>query len=283
MIVRRAFVDIEEGQVHYRHAGAGGTPLVMLHVAPGTSRGLAPLVGQLAEGRAVYALDCMGMGDSAPPPAPEPDMAYFADATLRAIDALGLETVDLYGNRGGAHIALEIAAAAAPSRVRRLILDGLWHFPWPENELPWTLEFPIPPFGEIRNDYAPKVEASQEGNQFNKVWHRVRDSWLFWPHYARDGSHARGATLPPADDLHAQTVEILKALSTQHLGVRAAFDHDYAPRCAQVTQPTLAYHHIMPFMPQAQQKTSPRFDNFSVNPKNLRKNGEEIAAFLDAA
>ncbi len=92
MIVRRAFVDIDEGQVHNRHAGAGDTPLVMLHVAPGTSRGLAPLVGQLAEGRAVYALDCMGMGDSAPPPVAETDCRNNNSLTSRP------RMNDLHGN-----------------------------------------------------------------------------------------------------------------------------------------------------------------------------------------
>jgi len=99
-IIRRGFVSIAEGQVHYRHAAGPARPecpLVMLHASPGSSLMLVPLIAAFGASRPVYALDTLGNGDSVRPASAEPPLEYFADAHLRAIDALGLDTFDLYG------------------------------------------------------------------------------------------------------------------------------------------------------------------------------------------
>src|SRR4051794_12191521 len=99
--IRRAFVDIEEGQVHYRTAGDGGLPLLMLHPSPGSSLMLAPLIRELGRDRRVVAPDTLGNGDSAPPRSPSAAIEDFADAHLRAVTALGIERFDLYGSHTG--------------------------------------------------------------------------------------------------------------------------------------------------------------------------------------
>lgn len=226
--VRRGFVDVAEGQVHYREAGSGGAatlPLVMLHASPGSARMLEPLMRALAPGRRVVATDTLGNGDSSPPEGSEPSIAYFAQAHVRALDALGIGRFDLYGSHTGANIACEIAIAH-PARVRRLVLDGVSLYS-PEER------------ADMLQHYAPGVRLDQNGSQFQWVWNFVRDVYLFWPWYRRDAAHRRNLGLPGADELHDKTVEVLKAVRTYHIAYRAAIGYDKAPRLPLVRVPTL--------------------------------------------
>jgi pimeloyl-ACP methyl ester carboxylesterase len=67
--IRRGFVEIAEGQVHYRTAGwdRPGVPLMMLHPSPGSARMLEPLMGVFGQERRVIATDTLGNGDSSSP------------------------------------------------------------------------------------------------------------------------------------------------------------------------------------------------------------------------
>jgi pimeloyl-ACP methyl ester carboxylesterase len=225
--VRRGFVEIAEGQAHYRTAGweRGGTPLVMLHASPGSARMLEPLIATLGRDRRVVAPDTLGNGDSAAPAGEAPAIGYFADAHLRALDALGIGRFDLYGSHTGANIACEIAIAE-PGRVRRLILDGISLYA-PDEQ------------ADMLANYAPRVPVDQNGTQLHWVWHFVRDAYLFWPWYRRDAAHRRGVGLPGADDLHDKAVEVLKAVRTFHISYRAAIAYDKAARLPLLRVPTL--------------------------------------------
>lgn len=225
MKILRGFVEVAEGQVHYRTAGSGGTPLVMLHPSPGSAFGLQPLIRLLAETRRVIAPDTLGNGDSSAPASEAAPIAYFADAHMRALDTLGLGTFDLYGSHTGANIACEIAIAH-PHRVRRLILDGISLYSAEER-------------ADMLAHYAPPVRIDLNGSQFNWIWHFVRDVYLFWPWYRRDAAHRRALGLPNADDLHDKAVEVMKAARTYHIPYRAAIAYDKAPRLAQIRTATL--------------------------------------------
>ncbi|MCZ8148360.1 MAG: alpha/beta hydrolase [Roseomonas sp.] len=225
--IRRGFVEVAEGQVHYRTAGwdRPGLPLVMLHASPGSARMLEPLIGALGHRRRVVATDTLGNGDSSPPAGTAPDIAYFADAHRRALDALEIERFDLYGSHTGANIACEIAIAL-PGRVRRLILDGVSLYRQEER-------------ADMLLHYAPGVAIDLNGSQFNWIWHFVRDVYLFWPWYRRDSAHRRTTGLPSADELHDKAVEVIKAARTYHLSYRAAIGYDKEPRLPLVQVPTL--------------------------------------------
>lgn len=224
--LRRGFVDTADGQVHYREAGAGGTPLVMLHPSPGSAKMLEPLIASLASPqRRVLGLDTLGNGDSSPPRVPDPDLAYFVRGHLRAIDALGLERFDLYGSHTGANLACEIAIAQ-PRRVRRLILDGVSLYAPQER-------------AEMLERHALPVEIDHFGTQIHFLWNFVREAYLFWPWYKRDAAHARKVGLPSADDLHDKAVEVLKAARTYHLSYRAAIAYDKETRLPLLRVPTL--------------------------------------------
>lgn len=286
MAVKRGFTEIAEGQVHYRHAGAGkrGTPLLVLNVVPGSSLGILPLVELLAEKRPVYALDLPGTGDSVAPRSETQELGPFADMLLRTATALGFERFDLYGNRVGAHTSIEMALAA-PQRICKHVIDGLFIFPWPTDKVKWGQSYAEPPVAKLRDWYTPKIDFDQEGSQFPFVWTFIRDSSLFWPWFERDAAHARTVGLPTPDQLHDKMLEVLKAARTQHWIVRASFSQDWRGRCgdlAKLKLPTLADKNTTPFVPHAQPKTTGRYDSYVTDGAKTRLMADEIGAFLDA-
>ncbi len=280
-VIKRGFVELAEGQVFYRYAGAGkpGTPLIMLHVVPGTSRGLTPVMELIAKDRPVYAPDILGCGESCAPRNEAPDAAYFGETILRFADALGFKTFDLYGNRIGGHFAME-TAIAAPERVRRLIIDGLFLFPWPHDVLPWKGKAEPPTSEKLRDMYTPKLTPDLEGGQFHYAWTAVRDGSLFWPWFERDAAHARTIGLPSPDELHDKAVEFLRGARTQHLANRAGFSQDWRARAKLVKVPTLAEANAHPFLPGSKKKESGRYDSYVSPAEKAQANANDILAFL---
>ena len=87
--IRRGFIDVGAGQIHYRRAGTarpGRRALVMLHSNPVSSRSLEPLMTRLAVDRLVVAPDTPGLGDSTPLPMATPEISDFARPVAAAID-----------------------------------------------------------------------------------------------------------------------------------------------------------------------------------------------------
>jgi pimeloyl-ACP methyl ester carboxylesterase len=224
----RGFVAIAEGQVHYRQAGSsqpGQPPLVMFHASPGSAKSLEPLMRVLASSRRVIALDTLGNGDSCAPHPEHPDLAYFAQAHLRAITALGIGQFDAWGAHTGANIACELAIEN-PERIRSLIIDGIGLYS-PQEQ------------AELLQHYLPSVHIDQQGSQFHLLWHFVRDAYLFWPWYQKDSQHRRPTGLPSASDLHDKAVEVFKAARTFQQSYKAALSYPKEQRLPLLTVPTL--------------------------------------------
>lgn len=236
--VRRGFVSIDEGQVHYRYKGAAEpVPLVMLHPGPTSSHSIGPLIDRLGERRQIIAPDLLGMGDSDAPARDDADMAYFAEAVGRALDALGVGEFDLWGSMTGAHCAIELALQQ-PERVKRLYIEALFEY---DKETEKALQ----------DKHAPVVEFDQIGSQFNFLWHLARDQHLFFPWFTRDAAHARGGGLPTARQLHEKTVELLKAAGTYHIALNAAVRHASGERIAKVRVPVIGPDWLQKYLPGA--------------------------------
>lgn len=230
VVVRRVFVDIAHGQVHCRIAGnpaeADSPPLLMLHGGPGSSASLLPMIAELASrGRLVIAPDMMGNGLSDPPPFP-PDIAFYTECTLAVLDRLGVDSVDCYGHHVGSQIAGELAVRA-PTRVRKLVLDGIGLFS-PDRRT------------EFLELYAPPVQPDPAGSHIARLWTLLSHTTVRFPHYSEDPSNriAGGDALPPPvlTDLLA---EVARNWRTYDLSYRAGFTDDAAARLPLIGQATV--------------------------------------------
>lgn len=123
--IKRAFLDTEDGQIHYRISGEGD-PLLLLHMTPRSSDEFRELIPILAHKRRVIAMDFLGLGDS-DKPARMYTIEEYAKTVLLLLDSLGINKASILGNHTGAYVAGEFAAAY-PERIEKLILSNLDDF-----------------------------------------------------------------------------------------------------------------------------------------------------------
>jgi pimeloyl-ACP methyl ester carboxylesterase len=228
MEIERGFVRIAEGQMHYRRSvgDTDGRTLVMIHMSPVASGFLVPLMEEIGDARPLFAPDTLGNGDSAPAGEDDPDISYFAGALNRALDAIGIETIDLYGVRTGAMIATEFAIAY-PGRVNRLFID----------------ELPLAGSGtRTGTSGEPCPPPDSQGSQLDWAFHVMKDHWMFYPWWSRDAAHRMPWDLRTADVLHDQTVEVLKAIRTFQSSYGAALRWPCDERISLIRVPTTVFY-----------------------------------------
>ncbi|MBB5686251.1 alpha/beta fold hydrolase [Sphingobium boeckii] len=227
VFVRRGFVDVAHGQIHYRTAGCGA-PLLMLHASPGSSKQLEGLIRNLASDVRVIAPDTPGNGDSDALPLDNPDIADLAAVLPAFLDALGIEQIDVYGSHTGAKVAAEFAILA-PDRVRSLIFDGVQVLSDERRS-------------EMMARYAHPFPADLEGGYLQRAFMFCRDQYIFFPWYERTVKGVLPVVaLPDPQELHDWVVEVLKANTTYHLNYRAAFQWPVMERFPLVKKPVLIY------------------------------------------
>lgn len=218
------YVETANGRIHLRRAGDTGTPLLVIPSGGGSCAQFAPVVSGLADGRQVFAVDYPGNGLSHKP-AGEPTIESLADDMLALLDALSLETVDIWGSHTGSLVALEMAVIA-PHRVGRLVMEGP--------------VFISPDFqADILANYFPPMKPDKWGLHLPLVWNWRRDVFLYWPWYRMEHAAARQLGLPTARELHKYAVGILESGNTYGGAYRAAFAYDTRARLPLLTRPCL--------------------------------------------
>lgn len=123
--IKRAFLDTEDGQIHYRIGGEGDS-LLLLHRNPSSSNEFHELMPIFAQKRRVIAMDLMGLGDSDKPPRMY-SISDYAKTVILLLDELGIKKINILGHHTGAYIAGEVAAAY-PDRVEKIILCNVDEF-----------------------------------------------------------------------------------------------------------------------------------------------------------
>jgi pimeloyl-ACP methyl ester carboxylesterase len=124
--VRRGYVEVQSGQVHYRYTAPAataraGAPVALFHLSPNSGQVFSDLLPLLGRDRIAVAFDTPGYGMSDPVPDPQ-TIAAYAGQLAAAMAALGLDSgVDLVGYHTGAAIALELAQRY-PAQAGRLAL-----------------------------------------------------------------------------------------------------------------------------------------------------------------
>jgi len=209
-VIRRSYIDGPYGQLHLREAGAGGTPLILLHQSPLSGAQFEAALPLLADaGFHAVAMDTPGFGQSVRPAEPV-GIAGYADAVAAALAVCGWGNADILGHHTGASIAASFAARY-PAAVDRLILNGVALLSDEERAH----------FANFR--FAP-LELQPDGAHLLAVWNQ------------------RLAASPGWTDLramHRYVVEMLANGDDYHWGFTAAFAHDLRADLMAIASPTL--------------------------------------------
>ena len=158
--MKRAYVDIPEGQIHYRVEGSGD-PVLLLHAAVTSSDEYTRVIPFLSRTYCAVAMDFMGNGDSDPAPYPY-QIPDHARTVVSFMDCLGIKKASIVGHSIGTHVAVELATTW-PERVNKLVLCGLVIRPEPGEGIP----FKDPP------DFTRAVEIKPDGSHLMEWWRRA--------------------------------------------------------------------------------------------------------------
>jgi pimeloyl-ACP methyl ester carboxylesterase len=206
--VHKGYVDLDDGQVHYRERAGGEPAIILLHQTALSSRSFQPLLEAIRVPHRVIALDLPGFGNSFAP-AGWPCMGQYADWVLAAMSRLGAGPVHLFGHHTGASVAVEIAHRE-PGRVRSLTLCGPVCFTDAER-------------AHFREQFEAPLAPSPDGGHLLENWR-----------YAA-GNNAGVA----AEVIHDQVVDMLLAWRARPQAYRAVADHDFASAFKSLKAPTL--------------------------------------------
>lgn len=218
------YVELDGANLLVRASGEArqrNAPLVVIHHAPGSSALYDELMLKIGRRRPCIALDLPGQGESDSAPGNPQNPEFWGRAALRALDALGLARVHLYGHGSGAAAAVE-AALQGEGRVLSCALDA-------------PIACGDPAFAAR---YAPDLAPSWEGAHLLRAWHFLRDQELWWPWFERSRAAIRAN--PPRIDpaaLMLRVREILKQPASCAPALRAALTYPTPERLARLRAP----------------------------------------------
>lgn len=223
--VRRGYVDVPFGQVHYRVAGLG-PPVVLLHDSPRSSAMHEALLDSLGDEFTAIALDTPGYGSSSPLPAsPRPEIRDFAAALAVTLDALGLPPCPVYAFHTSSKIALQLAVDR-PGRISLAILDGLSLPPGPSDE-------------DFIAAYMAPFATTTDGSYLVTQWTKIRDLHRFFPWFRREPSARLPIELPDERHLHGYGIDLLMAGPNFSSAYAAAMRYAALPAVARLRSPAV--------------------------------------------
>lgn len=106
-------------EIRLRHSGGEGAPLLLIHGFGSDHRTFTANQPSLSGVADVWSLDLPGHGEAPWADGVVPTAAAFADAIVGALDAAGIDRVDLVGHSLGGAVS-GVLAARHPGRVRSL-------------------------------------------------------------------------------------------------------------------------------------------------------------------
>jgi pimeloyl-ACP methyl ester carboxylesterase len=224
-MIRKGFVDLPHGQVHFRYAGQG-PPILLLHDSPRSSAMHAALIEELADEFTIIALDTPGYGHSSPLPGePRPEIPDFARALAATQAALGIERCAIYGFHTSSKILLQFALDH-PQRVALAIIDGL--------NLP-----PGGPGDAFIARYMKPLTIEEDGSHLAAGWSRAREFMRFFPWFDSSPRSRLNQDFPTDDYLHGYALDLLTAGPHFSDAYSAAMRYLATPLVSGVRAPTV--------------------------------------------
>jgi pimeloyl-ACP methyl ester carboxylesterase len=161
--IRRHYIDLSGGQLHYVTAGSGEN-LLLLHQAPLSHAEFMDVIPLLARHFRVIAWDAPGHGNSYTPPR-EYEVPDYLDVLDEFVSALGLERVHMLGHHSGASFTREYVASH-PEKAGKIILSGSARTPPdPKTELTRAKEF-------LQQPYMRELVPGRDGAFLPPSWQR---------------------------------------------------------------------------------------------------------------
>ena len=170
--MKRAYVDIPEGQVHYRTEGKG-QPLLLLHSAMSSSLEFSRMIPVLSKKYWVLAMDMLGCGESDKPPRAY-QITDYARSVASFLDAMKIKKANVAGHHTGALIGVELAVTY-PKLVNKLVLSGAISSPLVEDPKDLTGAPPGLAFMSFAEAFRP-LEITSDGLFLQQVWGKVGNS-----------------------------------------------------------------------------------------------------------
>lgn len=209
MAIQKGYVNINDGQIHYRMTTSqSGPPLLLLHQTASSSQMYEGLMQRLEGDFFMLAPDTPGFGQSDFPPT-APTIDDYVNVLLQALDHFDAPTWAVFGHHTGASIACEMAVTS-PERVSHLMLSGPPYMDASERQH-W-----------LQNAITPMV-IQADGSHLTQIWRRVT-------------RHNPGPTPALA---HREAVDNLRAGERWHEAYVAVFSQDFPKLLSQVACPTL--------------------------------------------
>ena len=208
MTIRKGYVDLPEGQVHY-HAAEGAAdamPVVFFHQTASSGKMFYEVIDRLNGTWPCFAFDTPGFGGSFDPEG-MPTLPDYANWLGTAMDAAGLDQAHIVGHHTGACIAVELAAAQ-PDRVLSLSLVG-----------------PVPLTADERQEFSTHFgtpfSPTEDGAYLQTTWEYL-------------------AGLGANSDLslhHRELVDTVRAYYGRYQAYSAVWDQDFTALYQQLTCP----------------------------------------------
>lgn len=207
--IRKAYVDIGEGQIHYRLRTGEGMPVLFLHQTASSSAMWDKVMARWTAPHPLYAIDTPGFGGSFDPDG-APDMQRYADWIIETMDAMGLDSVHMIGHHTGSAIGLALAVEK-PARAASLAMIG------PSVLTPAEREAFAKKLGHA-------FPPNRSGAYLLKNWE-----------YLRVGGADRDMAL-----LHREMIDMLRAWASRPHAYGAVWAQDAAPLLRALTCPAVA-------------------------------------------
>jgi len=196
-VIRKGFVNVGNGQVHYRTAGSG-PPIIVLHDSPRSSVLHIPQLAAFSDTFTVIAIDTPGYGNSTPlSPDPRPEIPDFGKALADTIRAFGVDRCPVYGFHTSSKITLDFAANQ-PDCVAVAILDGL--------SIP-----PGEPDSGFIDQYMKPFLVTDDGAYLAAEWTRVRDFQRWFPWFAKTQVSRQNSPQRDMTYMHEYCMDLLMA------------------------------------------------------------------------
>ncbi len=192
-------VATENGFIRIRcDLEAQGRPVVLIPGFGGDCESIEPVLQSLRGRRPVIALDLPGHGESDALPQDVGFLDACRQALAAVLDEFKFESVDAWGQGGGATVLADFAASA-PERFNCLVLSGVQYVSASQAT-------------ELAERFAPEIKPEWHGGHLIEYWHIARNQALFWPWYEQtDSAATEGDPRATAEELHWRTLALMKS------------------------------------------------------------------------